>query len=466
MRRTFTQYDNLMSIKLRMELLNYDIFPKVIPVGKEVQITVKPLGGHVAFASDREHVIAIYTMSQGSPSTYPNRMNSAEYRMMPSEDGCFHITHTFPMESEYYIRVFLDEKRIVQLSVYAIEDDLVGRYPYMGDMHMHSTMSDGREHPFIVAANYRKFGYDFMAITDHRKFYPSLETQKFYEDLHLDIRFYTGEEVHLPGNDIHIVNFGGDYSVNGILKDSGQCQCKGEDPMWRSVDGNCPPCLDEEEYRAQVEALAQTLDIPDSIEKFQYASCVWICNHIKKANGLGIFAHPYWISNVYQVPEEFIDYMFEKHPFDAFEVFGGEPYFQQNGFQVQKYQDFRAKGIEVPIVGNTDSHGSTIYNPISTTARTIVFAHENTRDEIVGAIKSLYNVAVQDIHDQVEVLGTLRMMKYAWFLLEDYFPLHDELCFEEGRLMKEYACGNEEAGEDLRRISNRVQKMREKYFLF
>ena len=53
------------------------------------------------------------------------------------------------------------------------------------------------------------------------------------------------------------------------------------------------------------------------------ASCVWICNHIKKANGLGIFAHPYWISDVYQVPEDFTDYMFETMPFIQMDIVRG-----------------------------------------------------------------------------------------------------------------------------------------------
>lgn len=451
---------------MKRELLNYDIFPKVIPVGKEVSITVKPRGGHAAFDKKKNYTVAIHTTTEGNPTTYPNRNNYAAYQMTPSEDGCFHIVHTFKKESEYYIRIILEDKRLVQLSVYAVADDLVGRYPYIGDMHMHSTRSDGKEHPFIVAANYRKAGYDFMAITDHRKYYPSLETRNFYAPLNLDVKFYPGEEIHLPGNDIHIVNFGGDYSINGLLDCSQQYIAKGADPNWRSITGICPDVMTEEQYRDEVNALAETLDIPENVEKFSYASCVWICNHIKKANGLGIFAHPYWISNVYQVPEDFTDYMFETHPFDAFEVFGGLTYFQQNGYQVQKYHDYRAKGIQVPIVGNTDTHGSTPYNADWHSARSMVLAYENTRDEIVGAVKSFYNVAIQDIKNHVEVLGTLRMMKYCWFLYEHYLPIHDEICFEEGRLMKEYACGDEEAGEDLHRISGRMDKLRKKYFCF
>ena len=60
---------------MKRELLNYDIFPKVLPVGKEVTITVKPLGGHAAFAQNKEHTVAIHTTTEGNPVTYPNRKN-------------------------------------------------------------------------------------------------------------------------------------------------------------------------------------------------------------------------------------------------------------------------------------------------------------------------------------------------------------------------------------------------------
>ena len=32
--------------------------------------------------------------------------------------------------------------------------------------------------------------------------------------------------------------------------------------------------------------------------------------------------------------------------------------------------------------------------------------------------------------------------------------------------MKEYACGDEDAGEELKRIGARLEKLRKKYFLF
>ncbi|MCL1952041.1 MAG: hypothetical protein FWF60_04355 [Oscillospiraceae bacterium] len=53
----------------------------------------------------------------------------------------------------------------------------------------------------------------------------------------------------------------------------------------------------------------------------------------------------------------------------------------------------------------------------------------------------------------------------AW-LGNNFIPLHDELCFEEGRAMKDYACGLPGAEEILRLIYGRMKAQREKYFAF
>lgn len=36
---------------------------------------------------------------------------------------------------------------------------------------------------------------------------------------------------------------------------------------------------------------------------------------------------------MYHIPEPLTRYMMKKHPFDAFEVLGGENYYEQNGFR-------------------------------------------------------------------------------------------------------------------------------------
>lgn len=447
---------------VKLELTNYDIFPKVFPCGKAVEVTIKPLGQHVEFSG--EYTIQVRAFNEGNSARYPERNNLSEYTVTPCKDGYLRFTHTYKDEQEHYIDIVRDGKRLVRLSVYSLEDDLVGRYPFRGDLHMHTTRSDGNQAPAIVAANYRKNGYDFLAITDHDSYYPSLEAINAYKDVPIEYNLVTGEEIHLEGNDIHIVNFGGKYSVNALMPGDHHMDV-GDGKELRSIDGNCPDVISVEEYKNQVNSLIEALNIPEGIEKFTYAACVWIFNHIKKADGLGIFAHPYWLQNVLHVPESLTEYIMATQPFDAFEVLGGENYFEQNGWQTIRYYEDRAKGRRYPIVGSTDSHSS-VHNRNALIASTIVFAPENTREGIVGSIRDFYSVAVDSISTELRIVGEMRFVRYATFLLREFFPLHDELVFEEGRLMKDYACGDEDAAEALRFISGRMKKQREKYFMF
>ena len=81
-----------------------------------------------------------------------------------------------------------------------------------------------------------------------------------------------------------------------------------------------------------------------------------------------------------------------------------------------------------------------------------------------------YSVAVDTISKEFRLVGENRFVRYGCFLLKNYFPLHDEICFEEGRLMRQYAVGTaeekKEAAETLDLIGGRTDKMRAKYFDF
>ncbi len=86
-----------------------------------------------------------------------------------------------------------------------------GRF-YRGNLHTHSTRSDGMKSPEEVAAAYRDHGYDFVALTDHfleRYGYPVTDTRPFRTD-----RFTTiiGAELHAPATEAgdlwHIVAVG------------------------------------------------------------------------------------------------------------------------------------------------------------------------------------------------------------------------------------------------------------------
>lgn len=447
---------------IRPELINYDIYPKVFPCDKEVEITIKPLGAHVQF--NGEYTIHVKALNEGYYIRYPERNNISRFTVTPDEDGCLRFRHTFRDEQEHHVEILKDDKVIVRLCVYSLLPDLCGRYPFRGDLHMHTCRSDGKQAPAIVAAEYRKNGYDFLAITDHRVYYASLEAMKAFKDVPTEYTLVPGEEIHLEGNDIHIVNFGGTFSVNALMPgDHHDDVDDGKD--LRSLNGDCPDVISVDEYKRQVNELAEKLDIPEGIEKFTYAACVWIFNRIKDADGLGIFCHPYWIQNVFHVPETMTEYIMTTQPFDAFEVLGGENYFEQNGFQAARYYDDRAKGRRYPVVGSTDSH-SCVHNRNALIASTIVFAPENERKSLISSIKDLYSVAVDSISTELRLVGETRFVRYGSFLLREFFPLHDELVYEEGRAMKDYACGDDDAAKILTAINGRMKKQREKYFNF
>lgn len=457
------------------DLRNFDVFPKVLVKDKPASITIRPTGGRKIFESGKEYKMIICALETGTPRDYPASADFKEFTVLCNDEGGFTIKHTFTKEQMYFLRFMgEDDKRLIQFPVYCVDKDLAGRWPLRGDLHMHSTCSDGRQDPKVVCANYRAHGLDFMVVSDHGRYYPSIETIDFYKKVPNGLAIIPGEEVHMPDvygmrNDYHIVNFGGEYSING-LTDGSQIKERGKSKKYRSLNGKCPDYMPYDKWQEKMKALADEIDVPDDIDALPAAVCKWIFDEIRNANGLGIFPHPTWINNVYHVPTTFVDYITENKFFDAFEVLGGENYFEHNGLQTTKYIEDRAKGIRYPIVGSTDSHSSYPTNRNAFICSTLVFSPKNERKAIISSIKDYYSTAIDTISDEFRIVGENRLVRYSCFLLKNYFPLHDDLCREEGRMMRQYAIGTEkekkEALEVLNVIGKRVQKHREKYFDF
>lgn len=164
------------------------------------------------------------------------------------------------------------------------------------------------------------------------------------------------------------------------------------------------------------------------------------------------------------------DWLVENKIFDAFEVLGGERYFEQNGYQTVRYYEDRARGFKYPVVGSTDSHSCTPENKGAYICSTIVFSPENERKALIDSIRNFRSVAVDTISKEFRLVGEMRYVRYGCFLLKNYFPIHDDACFEEGRLMKQAIYGTEDekqaAVNTLSVMNGRMKKMLEKYFAF
>ena len=342
-------------------------------------------------------------------------------------DGALTFSAETPEEGEYTICLgnVNEEDVFVELAafqVYAVREDLYRLTPYKGDFHMHSNCSDGQETPEYVAATNRKTGYDFMSLTDHRQYEPSLAARKAMEDFGCDMLVCPGEEVHLPDNPVHIINFGGRSSVNQLVRD------------------------DEEKYYAGVREYEKK--VPENYDpstRFQVAASEWTFDRIRDAGGICMFCHPFWRPRHHNyIGEDVIDLLLDRNRFDVLEVIGGfyRPDTESNMLSVARWQEEQAKGKTIPVAGISDSHGCD--GDLTGWFYTVIFAGELSFDSLAAAIRDNRSVAVHWIPDTFPIaVGPFRLVKFVYFLLREVFPGHDELCRVEGEIMRRALAGEE-----------------------
>jgi hypothetical protein len=416
----------------------FEISPCIVRSGETVNIVIRPKGVEAGFMDGRKYAVTSTPMEdQGGFSAFGARHEPA----FRAAGGELRITQRFDGEQEHGL--FVEELRgtervpVLDARVYSVGADLHDRRPLKGDLHIHSSRSDGKEPPAHVAAACRRIGMDFMAVTDHRLYEPSLEAQAAFAGLPVDLAIFPGEEVHPPDNPIHIVNFGGSRSVNAQFADPG--------------------------WRREVDVIARGLSgLPPKLEAYLYASALWTFRAIRECGGLGIFCHPYWIERRrYHIPGSLTDHVFAEQPYDAFELIGGyhRHEAESNALQAARFYEETRRGKRIPVVGVSDAHGCE-RGELFGWYFTIVFAPSPQLDDLAASIRDLWSVAVEAMPGApVHVHGPMRLVKFAHFLLRDYFPGHDALCREEGVAMLAHLAGDGGARDALESLQGRTLEL-------
>lgn len=437
----------------------YDIYPKIVPVGRPVTFTLRALDPDLLRgAVTHIDVLAINgATDKVNTPLFPN----VETAPLEAPQQGFRFTLTLPSEQEYQIHLVFEEtgtkRNRAALSIYALEDDLLMKTPLVGDFHAHTFFSDGREGPAFVAAHYRQNGFDFATITDHRRMPPSYRAIAALDGLDIPFRMYPGEEVHPHNSYVHIINFGADVSVNAYaLADK-------TEEGWRTNDPT-------PEWNEELEKTAAELDdLPAGVDRLETARSIMTARRIKAGGGLAVLAHPHWHCKVNNVPDAMDEYFWQHGVFDALELINGQAW-QENLTQISLYNEWRARGRQVPVVAGSDEH-SVLWVARSkpahfTEERAVVYADENSRDAIIKAVKELRSTVVLKCTDQNPQIigGGYRLELYTLFLLLNYFPLRDALYFEEGRLLHEYIAGTPGAKERLEATAKANAYFENKYF--
>lgn len=445
-------------------LKKYKVTPSVVPADKESTITIKSIDGIMRFYDDITYEVKFIPQYESDVpidkelSLHGFEKSRKTFFVKP-ENGELKVSYFFSGEQEWKIWIGTKEygkyqnplyekyrphwnglitmpEAGIRLSIYSLGEDLYKKRALRGDLHIHTMFSDGQESPEQVAATYRKAGHDFIAITDHNVFNTSkaaAEKLAFIDNF----KIMHGEEVHngYVGY-FHMVNIGGDYSVNEIYLNN------------------------PEKVEKEVGELEKEIAIPEGLDKNEYLNRVWLYREIKKSGGYAIFPHPYWNIGFSHTRTSMSVAVIKNGLCDAFEVLGGcKP--EDNNLQVSLYNELRAEGVNIPIVGSTDSH-SVLDKGYFGKAATIAFA-EN--DDVLGAVSDGFSVAVETLPgENVRVYGSLRLVKYAQFLLRNYFPIHCELCSASGLFIEEYVHGDEAAKELIEKIEDRILKAEKEFF--
>ena len=231
-----------------------------------------------------------------------------------------------------------------------------------------------------------------------------------------------GEEVHLPDNAVHIINFGGKESINELAT------------------------ANEHVYRAAVAEYMKTVpEKYDEVTRFQVAASEWAFDRIRECGGVAMFCHPYWRPrNHNYIGEDTIDLIMEHNRFDVLEVIGGfEPFeYEGNLLSVSRWQQEKSKGKKIPVAGVSDSHDCDV--SLTGWYYTIVFAEELSFDSLAAAIRDDRSVAVHCPPGNFPLIaGPFRLTRFAYFLLREVYPAHDELCRAEGEVILRALAGEE-----------------------
>ena len=401
---------------------NYRVYPAVVKADAETAMTLAAAERAFFFFEDEEYTLTLIAVD-GDELDYHEPVTHRKITVKAHE-GVLRFSCAFSGEGAHIIFIHKGEKKLGEVNLYALKEDLYALMPYRADFHTHSFRSDGKRDPAALAGHFREQGYDLFALTDHNRYYPGGEIDEAYEGLSLGISRVKGEEVHAPGCVAHIVHVLGERSVaEDYLADMEGYQKEVAEKYLPRVPADVP-----EEYRER------------------YAIASWVTDRIHAAGGLAIFPHPYWRPNpsrVYNVRNELARILLKSGMFDAYELVGG---MKQDGvnISVALWQELVSARYDIPIVGSSDVHG------VNGSANfpnyfTLCFAESKDPSHIKKAILERNTVAVEatgyEYQREYRAYGKHRLVAYAQFLFAHFFPHYQRLAQGEGVAMRAYAMG-------------------------
>ena len=414
----------------------YQLFPGVVLAGQTTKMTILPCEKAFLFPENEEYTLKII---QGDADDSYYKPTSHASLSVAAHNGVLRFDYLFCGEQDYTFRLQNAEGTLLgQFSVYSLHEDLYELTPVKGDFHSHSYRSDGVVDPSAAVGHYREQGFDCFALTDHNRFYPGEEIEETSAGVDSEFFAIRGEEIHAPESTVHIVHIGGKESVTKRYTDD-------FDGFTRETD----------EYLTRVPK-----EIPAAYAE-RYAKAMWAADYAHKAGGIVIFPHPFWrpgATKLNNVCTELAAILLKSGIFDAYEVVGGMTQ-AENNQSIAFWNDLRAEGLKIPVVGSSDVHAyeKSVHFPH---IFTLCFVKERSTAGVVEAIKGANTVAIEatgtEYERQYRAYGSHRLVTYAQFLLRTYYHESSRLAVGEGVALRAYAMG--EADKELVELNAKLAR--------
>lgn len=393
-----------------------EAYPKVVSANRRHTLCFRLSGDVSGIPEVKVQPMEIYAVDHAPNYTSHDPARYSWISLTCQGDGLYTANVDFAGEQRYSVKLRLGEDVFYSGYAYAVDPDLAVLRPYKGDTHLHTNCSDGWDEPFDVAVAYRAAGYDFIAVTDHGRYYPWQELAAELAPLTKDFYIMPGEEVHPKGGSyFHVVALNARHHITEVFEQR------------------------PEEAEAAIQHILDTRDLSCLPDPYAAAMRIFIASEIRKAGGVAVMAHPFWESGDeynYQMVE-FL-YHLRLGDFDALELLAGcDDTGNGNNLQELLWHDLRAEGVRIPVVGCSDAHVARCLCDYDHFSRQFTLVFAAGHEDLTTAIIDHRSVAVDRREDKhFRCVGDYRYAKYARFLMAEYYPAFTALCERHAAALK------------------------------
>ena len=390
----------------------YEMFPRVVPEDWKGNLGVAGEYAHTKLVAGAKYDYKLTSMRWFADTKRKNQALSGSVKADSRGRLCIPFAPDAP--GEWVLEVASGDRTIrvlPTLGLYVIDPGLQEFRPYIGDLHAHSTGSDGRQEPAYVAIRARELGFDFFALTDHGNFKSSGEmVRKTRGKLGEKMLLLRGEELHMTDCYFHYVGLGHRRGIEDYRQKN------------------------EATWRREVAGIVKELKARPTVPRLDlkiYAEGLWKIRRVRAQGGLVLFSHPYWSwSNSLYIDEAHREQILQDREFDAVEAITAV---DRTFTMSNRLPSLSADAPAVPVVGVSDAH-SWLEGATGGACWTFIMAKALTQESLFEAIRSERSLACEREENRVRLVGPFDLVDFADFYHRRLWPLKRRVMMLEAQL--------------------------------